>query len=190
MKFETVIDFCFVLKSYFILPQLIVFSLDVLNVTVFVIRDRYVKTTTTKQNMCLNLYPFFFLPFFLLLFSISTWRSLNQVFAGDVYQMVNSFHIAHLICLWNRFKKKSFLLTRSTRIAWPSHCTRHTSVHFLSLSGALMSSLSSTSSTSHMSGSQVRQSNTSSVSRMSGSGHRLIWAITHQSHLWADHSFV
>ena len=67
MKFETVIDFCFVLKSYFILPQLIVFSLDVLNVTVFVIRDRYVKTTTTKH--VLKSLSFFFLsPFFLHLF--------------------------------------------------------------------------------------------------------------------------
>ena len=45
-------SFCFVLKMYFSLPQLFVLF-DVLSVTVFVIRDRFVK----KADLCLNLYP-------------------------------------------------------------------------------------------------------------------------------------
>ena len=38
-------SFCFVLKMYFSLPQLFVLF-DVLSVTVFVIRDRFVKKLT------------------------------------------------------------------------------------------------------------------------------------------------
>ena len=49
-------SFCFVLKMYFSLPQLFVFLFDVLSVSVFVIRDRFVKKE--EADLCLNLYPF------------------------------------------------------------------------------------------------------------------------------------
>ena len=52
-KFLILIVFCFVLKMYFSLPQLFVFLFDLLSIAVFVIRDRFVKKTHTKTDLCL-----------------------------------------------------------------------------------------------------------------------------------------
>ena len=48
----------FVLKTYFILPQLFEFLFEVLSVTAFVIRERFVKKKKKKKGyLCSNLYP-------------------------------------------------------------------------------------------------------------------------------------
>ena len=49
-SFRPGIAFCFVLQMYFSLPQLFVFLFDLLNVAVFVIRERFVKKRRRKKT--------------------------------------------------------------------------------------------------------------------------------------------